>query len=169
MINKSALMCVCACVAAVMAIGAPVVVPGSTAAVDRVDGVLAAANTVSQEEGALKQHGIQLATPPEWSPIRNPEDRRQVWEAIQDEAETDWREPMTGSVYETMWSHVDTQSLRGVLLGQEPPKPKVEIPIGTSPSKRASLFANLSPAGFFNLGFAFLILIILAVKARSRG
>jgi hypothetical protein len=112
------------------------------------------------------------SVPSDWAPTRTPEERRQVWEAIQDEAETDWWEtvdPGSGTVRDAVCSRVDTQILRGVVLGQKPVEPKAEIPAGKTPSDRWRLFTNLSPAGLFNLAFAFLILVVLAIKARSGG
>jgi hypothetical protein len=153
----SALLCAGAAAAA------PLVGPEATGGVERVG---AALESGAPAPAAFTPVPLQ-ADPPEWAPTRTPEGRRQLWDTIGDEAEFNLGRGVTGGVDAALFSSVDAQLLSAALLGQPPEKPKVEIPVGREPGRGGVLFKNLSPAGLFNLAFAFLILIVLAIKARS--
>jgi hypothetical protein len=106
---------------------APLVRPAATGGVARVGTALGSG---SGTPSAVAAPVPARAVPPDWAPTRSPEERRKVWESIEDAAEIDLRHSITGGVGDALFSGVDTQVLSGALLGLPPKAATVEIPVG---------------------------------------
>ncbi|MBN1558584.1 MAG: hypothetical protein JW951_10620 [Lentisphaerae bacterium] len=148
--------------------GSPVLLPGDAAGTsNRSAGALPAAVVPGQDPADGPGVPGETAASPTWGPYRSEAERREIWYAILDQVGAPLLPPATGRVG-AAGGGLDTQFLRGVLFGQEKPKPRVVIPAG-KPAAGRDLFRNVSKAGLFNLAFAFLILVVLALKGRSGG
>ena len=159
---------------AASALASPVVVgpSGQTGTVD------AAGETLPSDPALLSdaEPASDAAIPPiraesraAWGLLQSEEERREVRYAILNQAELDLPTAETARASVPDAGGMDTQILSGVLFGQEKPEPKVVIPVGKGSDDRPGPFDNVPKASLFNLAFAFIVLLVLALKARAGG